>query len=282
MVSVFKRISTIAELPVLNKLAPAANRTPNAEEKQGYLRSQRLALNCAKEIALMVEPGWTEKHAAQLMETYLRDHGVEGFFHFPFVWWGDRAKFVGVNHYYDYLPSNRVLQEGESFILDVAPILDGYISDIGYAHSPENPENEWTQAREFLVELRNMIPRLFESQESGAKIWYLIDQEIAERGYENIHEKYPFSVLGHRVHRTTGKLGQLKFVNFGWQSYWNFSARGILGQLLNKNFEGDLTGLWAIEPHIAIGDRGLKFEEILVVEDNKAYWLEEDFKNEGW
>ena len=42
-------------------------------------------------------------------------------------------------------------------------------------------------------------------------------------------------------------------------------------------------GLWAIEPHISKDDIGVKFEEIMVVTDNKAYWLDDELPHvEFW
>ncbi|MCB1180373.1 MAG: metallopeptidase, partial [Leptospiraceae bacterium] len=35
-------------------------------------------------------------------------------------------------------------------------------------------------------------------------------------------------------------------------------------------------GLWAIEPHIGKNGIGVKWEEILVVTDSTAYWLDDD------
>jgi len=91
--NVLKLASQINSLPLLNKLAPSANHVPKKEDLEGHLACQRLALRGAKEIASMIRPGWTEKKAASLYETWLRDNGADAFFHFPFVWWGDRAKF---------------------------------------------------------------------------------------------------------------------------------------------------------------------------------------------
>lgn len=276
------KASQLSSLPILNKLAPSATLFPSDKELEGYLKCQRLALKAAKEIAKELQPGWTEKRAAKMLETYLRDEGVEAFFHFPFAWWGDRSKFVGVKHYYSYLPSDRVLQENEPFILDVAPILNGFIADIGYSGCLGVPSEEWLAGQNFLFNLREAIPDLFTSKNSGGDVWNDIDSMIVEAGYENIHKKYPFSVLGHRVHKAPKNFGQMRFIHFGWQSYWAFSARGIFGQLLNQNFSGDLNGLWAIEPHIGTSSFGAKFEEILCVKDGKAFWLEQEMSRESW
>lgn len=273
--SLLKSASKITSLPVVNLLSGGANRSHTAEEIEAYLVGQRLARDAVKEIASMMRPGWSEQRAADLINTYLRDHGVKSFFHKAFVWYGERTRFDGVKNYFDFLPGKRVLREDEVYILDVAPIVNGYICDIGYSECfGENKEFE--KARAYLCDLREEIPQIFSEGKSGAEVWNAIDENIRDRGYENIHKMYPFSVLGHRVHKSRIEGVKANFINFGWQSYWEFTSRGIFGQLLNQNFEGDLSGLWAIEPHFATQEFGAKFEEILLVQDGKAHWIEKD------
>ena len=38
---------------------------------------------------------------------------------------------------------------------------------------------------------------------------------------------------------------------------------------------GDLNGLWAIEPHLGTENFGIKFEEMIWVDNNEVYWLSE-------
>ena len=35
-------------------------------------------------------------------------------------------------------------------------------------------------------------------------------------------------------------------------------------------------GLWAVEPHLGRGAIGVKWEELLVIEDHDAYWLDDE------
>jgi Xaa-Pro aminopeptidase len=178
-----------------------------------------------------------------------------------------------VRHYPDFLSARRVIRPGEVYILDVAPIYKGYIADIGYTSSlGENPELD--EAMDFLAELKREIPLLFVGQNTGRTVWQSIDRRIKEAGYDNIHQLYPFAVLGHRVHKVKAETPLPSLINFGWQSIWEFASRGIFGQLLNMNYVGELTGLWAIEPHIGTPGFGAKFEEILVVDHGGARWLE--------
>jgi len=269
-----RKASHLASLPGLRRFHPPMNAVPDEETIAGFRECQRLAQRAVKEVASHLQEGWTEKRAAQLLTTYLRDHGVKGFFHHSFAWFGERTRFDGIKGYGEYSPTERVLLPGEVFILDVAPIYKGYISDIGYTRSlGENPELE--QARAFLEELRVEIPKLAMKPD----LWQAIDERLKKRGYENIHKQYPFSVLGHRVHhQASEKANSFQFWNFGWQSFWELSARGLFGQLLGPQFEGEMTGLWAIEPHIGTKTFGAKFEEILLVTPKGAKWIDE----QGW
>jgi Xaa-Pro aminopeptidase len=271
----FELASKIESLPVLNLVAPRAGRALTAEDEAGYLACQKLAKQGAAEIAALMDEGWTETQTADLYATWLADNGVRSYFHKPFVWFGERTRFNGVRTYWDYRPSRRVLLPGEVFILDVAPIHDGYICDIGYTSSL-GPNPALAKAQAFLAELKADIPKLFIGKNTGGAIWASIDKRIKEAGYDNIHALYPFSVLGHRVYRVKSQGPDVDFIHFGWQSYWSFLSRGLFGQLLNQNYVGRLQGLWAVEPHIGTPEFGAKFEEILVVDRDGARWLEHE------
>jgi Xaa-Pro aminopeptidase len=249
---------------------------PSGSDLAGFLESQQLAKRAAREVASLLQEGWTEIQAATLLNTWLNDHGVRAWFHKAFVWFGERTRFDGVKTYWDYLPSKRVVRPGEVFILDVAPIVHGYICDVGYTSSL-GPNSELDRAKEFLKQLRTEIPRLFEAHAKGDSVWDEVHKQIVDGGWENIHAKYPFSVLGHRVHRVRATWTETSFINFGWQSYWSFLSRGLFGQLLNGNHAGPIDGLWAVEPHIGDKNFGAKFEELLLVDNGKAQWLENKF-----
>ncbi len=273
---VMRTASKVTTLPVLRRMSPTAERMPSREEREAFLACQRLAQRAAMEVASLAQEGWTEKQAANLLTTYLRDCGARSFFHEGFAWFGERTRFTGIHGYRGFMPSGRRLAAGEVFILDVAPIYRGYSSDIGYTTSL-GPCPALDKAKVFLAQLRADIPALFNGRRAGEDIWNNVDDKIREAGYDNIHQLYPFSVLGHRVHNhMPGENFRLKFLNFGWQSYWSLMSRGLFGQLLNPRFNGSLAGLWAIEPHIGGAGFGAKFEEILVVPPGggPAHWLD--------
>ncbi len=276
MSAIAQVLSRVPSLPVLNWLSPAAAPSFTDEQLAGFTACQHLAFEAAHAVSGLIREGWTEAQTADLLNTYLQDCGVQAFFHKAFVWFGERTRFEGVGSYGQFSPTSRVIQAGEPYILDVAPILKGYTCDIGYtACLGEN--SAFAKAQGFLSEIRAAIPRLFTQAANGGQICSAVDDRITKAGYAPIHHLYPFAVLGHRVHRGVPEAGKLGLLNFGWQSYWELLSRGLYGQLLNQDYRGKLDGLWAIEPHIGDGAGfGAKFEEILVVENGVARWLEQE------
>ncbi len=269
-----RTLSKNQNLPILSRFSPRANYVPHLDEIQGFKQAQEIAFKSAIECEHFIKVGWSEKQAANLFEEILRDHGVKNFFHLPFVWFGENTRFVNVRKYRDFAPSNRRLSENEVVILDAAPIYKGFTCDIGHTYScGENKDYE--SMRLYLNSLREKIPNLFFEKKSGEEIWSEIDDDIKNMGFENIHALYPFSVLGHRLHESVEALGQVRILNFEWNSYWNLLSRGVFGQILSPHYDGDLVGLWAIEPHIGNKKFGIKFEEILIVHRAGAYWLKD-------
>lgn len=246
----------------------------------GFRRAQRLAFDACEHVATQLKPGMSEIHAAHLLASYLKDHGTERYLHRPFAWFGEHSRFDGYHTYGDYHPTDRKLRESDVVILDVSPVVDGYIGDVGYTVSLM-PNRELTLAKEFLLELRTEIPRLFQSSRTPAEIWSEVNRRITQAGYDTIHSKYPHCVLGHRVFRISSKTS--KHLRLGWGGFGWFSLETNLAFLrmgpsaaLGPEHEGKKLGLWAIEPHIGWKSGGCKFEEILVVENERCYWLGDD------
>lgn len=262
-------------LSKLSRLKTSSADLPSTEALEGHLYAQSLAYQCAVQISKELKEGWTEKQTATLMDTFLRDHGVKSFFHRSFAWFGDHTRFDGYKHYWDFLPSSRPLMPQDVVILDTAPIVHGYVGDIGYTLSLHE-HAELLEAKKFLKELRELIPSLFMSSMKTNQIWKKIDLLIKAKGYDNCHSLYPFAVLGHRVHHVP--LSRLPGITipFGLHAYWALVSRGLFPELLSPEHEGIKDGLWAIEPHLGGEGFGAKFEEILVVEEGRAHWLSDD------
>jgi len=265
-------------------------------ELDRFREVQQLAYRCAEVVAEDLHPGITEKQAAGRLGDALRREGVAQFFHQPFAWFGDRTGFVGIHHPWQFFPTDRPLELGMAAILDVAPIVDGYAADIGYSFAcGDNPELERLQ--DDLCDFRTLIVDRVSTGESLAEIYRAVEDLLADKGLRNCHRHYPFGVLAHRVyHQPSLPLAQTSLLGFGLSA-----GVGLLAQTAMSRAPAGLAslvpglrqgspfcntgpgsealpepGLWAFEPHVARGDVGAKWEELLVVEQRRAYWLDDD------
>ena len=268
-----KIIAALARWTRVRSLSPQEDLS--SERLELFRNAQRLAYRCTTEISALMKEGWSERRTSDLMDTFLQDHGVRSFFHRSFAWYGDRTRFQNFSKYAHFMPSERSYSLHDVVILDTAPILQGAVADVGYTMC-RLPTTEFNQALKFLSDMRTKIPAYFNSGLSTREIWATVDAEIKTHQYSNCHQQYPFSVLGHRVHQVPLSFLPSIVGPFGWHSYWALFTRGLSPELLTPDREGSARGLWAIEPHIGAHGFGAKFEEILVVDDDGARWLDDE------
>jgi Xaa-Pro aminopeptidase len=246
---------------------------------------QRLAYRCAEAVGAGLEPGVTEREAARRMRRFLLDEGVDDWFHLPFAWFGDRTAFVGFRLPHQFFPSGRRLEEGMPYILDVAPIVDGYTADIGYAGClGENAVH--ARLMTDLAEYRELVLAGVRAGRSLRTVYDDVDRLIERHGYTNRHRAYPFGVIAHRVGVVRGRGPRPTIAGFGLRALRSLAHDGIMGRrggwspLWGPGRASDhppTAGIWAVEPHIGFRGVGVKFEELLVVTaDGEAFWLDDD------
>jgi Xaa-Pro aminopeptidase len=245
---------------------------------------QRLAYRCAETVGAGLEPGVTERQAAARMRRFLLDRGVDDWFHLPFAWFGDRTAFVGFRLPHQFFPTDRRLEEGMPYILDVAPIVDGYTADIGYAAClGDSPLHARLCAD--LEEYRELILSGVRSGRTLRTIYDDVDRLIERHGYTNRHRAYPFGVIAHRVGRVRQRGPRPTVAGFGTRALRSLLHDGVMGRrggwspLWGPGRSSDhppTPGMWAVEPHIGFHGVGVKFEELLVVTDGDAFWLDDD------
>jgi Xaa-Pro aminopeptidase len=279
------------------------------KELDKFKKVQKLAYAAVEHTRQQLKTGMTEKQACQIMKEYLANEGVTDYFHLPFAWFGDRSAFREFSiplsvktHQYtklnlpsfknplphfglEFMPSNKKLEEGMAVILDVAPCLDGCMSDIGYSFA--HGENEVVeQGRKDLIKFRDLILKGANEKKLMSEIYKDCDNLMRELGYDNCHSLYPLGVLGHQL----GKLSSMRLPKLNILGFQPQAFAFILGQRVDKlkgknktaaiwNYDSEVPlepGLWAVEPHLGKGDVGVKFEEILVVTDEGAHWLDDD------
>ncbi|WP_017535476.1 M24 family metallopeptidase [Nocardiopsis alba] len=231
--------------------------TTTPAELDAFRELQRLAYRAAEDVAASLEPGVTEREAARRIREHLESHGVRDWFHTPFAWFGDRTAFRNLRVPLQFFPTRRRLEKGMPFILDCAPVRDGYVADIGYSgvlgRSPLHDR--------------------------------LVDDLIRAQGYDNRHRVYPGRVIAHQVGRVRSRLPRVIVAGFGVRSLQTLFGDLLVERLHHRSplwADGDISahpatpGLWAVEPHIGFRDMGAKFEEILVVTEDDAFWLDDD------
>jgi Xaa-Pro aminopeptidase len=258
---------------------------------------QRLAYRCAVQVATGLEPGVTEVEAADRLGARLRDAGVRSFFHRPFAWFGDRTAFSGFRTPLDFFPrATRRLHPGMPAILDVAPIVDGHAADIGYSFSMGD-NAVLDQALMDLRHFRELVLERVNRGDSLGEVYRAVEDLLADLGYVNCHRKYPFGVLAHRVDRAPrSRLFNRELLGFSAAVAGDLLAKAVRARLprsvtrrapwvaastpfCNVGPGSDRPpspGLWAFEPHIARGAVGAKWEEMLVVDESGARWLDDD------
>ncbi|GHF42740.1 hypothetical protein GCM10010218_24910 [Streptomyces mashuensis] len=266
-----------------------ADGTGGAADLRGFRDAQRLAYACAEEVAARLEPGTTEREAARMQWEWLRRRGVRDWFHLPFAWFGDRTAFAGFRVPLQFFPTGRRLEPGMPFILDLAPVHRGFTVDIGYAGClGRDPLHE--RMLDDLLEHRELILREVRERRPLREIYEDVDRLMVRQGYTNRHRAYPFGVIAHKVGRLPERRWSPHVLGFGARA-----LRGLASDALRGHREGwsplwspyrfsghpPQPGLWAVEPHLGLGGRGVKFEELLVVTDSadpeeSAFWLDDD------
>jgi hypothetical protein len=258
-----------------------------AEERvEGFRRAQALAYACATAVEQQLREGMTEREAARRMLAYLADHGVREFFHRPFVWFGDRTAFTDFRINLQFFPTGKRLEPGMPVILDVAPIVDGHAADIGYACS-FGANALHAQMLADLEPYRALILEGVRARKAQSEIYRDVDRLIEQQGYQNRHQRYPYRVLAHRVgyvpknersKLTLGGFGlpALRFLGRRMAEARRGIERSPLWSDRRASDHPAAPGLWAVEPHLGFRGVGVKWEEILVVGEQDAYWLDDD------
>jgi Xaa-Pro aminopeptidase len=271
--------------------------TYTESELELYKRVQKLAYDSVLEVKSRLSSGITEREAADLLDEVLQKKGVRNFFHTSFAWFGDRTSFTGFKNYFDFQPTRRKLEKGMCVILDTAPTLEGRACDIGYAFAFGENSNV-VQAIDDLEIFRKLILERVLSEKTLSEIYIETDRLITEMGYKNCHRMYPAEVLGHKIGRLPFlQIPPFKILGFHAQTFMYLLGETVEAMMPKFGFDNNTAvpywnettnhraeaGLWAVEPHIGKGDIGVKWEEILVVTESTAYWLDNDLPHvNGW
>lgn len=245
---------------------------------------QRLAYDATEEVAAGLRAGVTERQAAARLEALLRQRGVDDWFHRPFAWFGPRTAFWGFRDPHRFLPTGRRLSQGEPYILDVAPVVAGATADIGFTGSL-GPNPAVDRILDDLAVHRALIVEQVRAGRTFREVYEAVDHLAAAQGYANRHHAYPGHVLAHEVRPLGSGPGIGSVFRFGRRHLRSLARSVVAGhrQGWSPLWSGDrrsdhppVPGLWAVEPHLGLRQVGAKFEELLVITADDAYWLDDD------
>ena len=256
---------------------------PSRDVLDRHRAVQRLAYRCAEHVASGLRAGVTEREAARRLRAALADSGVSESLHKPFAWFGDRTALRWLSPL-RFFPTTRKLEEGMAFILDCAPIVEGFAADIGYSTSL-GPNRDVEDISAALLAHRALILEGVRAKKTLAAVYRDVDRLAREQGLENRHRAYPSRVLGHRLTTLDGPMTTRTFAGFGLRTLRTLGSETVrafgrgwspLWSDAKTSEHAAVPGLWAVEPHLARGATGAKFEELLVVTDTDAYWLDDE------
>lgn len=253
------------------------------ETVRGVGRAQALAREVVLEVADTVRPGQSERQVVDALERRFAKAKVRRWIHTPYAWFGARSRFGGFEVWEaDALPTERVLEDGEPFVLDAAPLVDGFPADFAVSgFSGAHPEH--ARLLVALSAIKDRLVALAKEATDGTALFRAVGALAVELGAEVVHDRYPAGVLGHTFSPFPNLFGHLPRLGDGFQPPLLLTyavalgAHQLLGHpypMINEGARGPLRGLFAVEPHLAAGEVGAKFESILLVDGDETRWLD--------
>lgn len=255
-------------------------------ELDNFRKFQRASYAVLEDVGRSLQVGETEKDVARRVRKRFHEQGVHHYFHVPVALFGARSAYPGAFGQLEALPTDQKLERDMPVVLDAAPIYQGYTVDtsLAIAFGENRRQRELVRA---LQPLRELILKRVRERATFRAIAREVDEEIRRLGYENCHRKHIAFVLGHRVTQVPDTwLQRRRIWGLGLPQAAYFVGKTFAAQKLggtdspnwNHTRSSDhppAPGLWAVEPHLGKDGVGAKFEEILVITEDDAYWLDE-------
>ncbi|MFT6387715.1 MAG: hypothetical protein ACJAUP_001087 [Cellvibrionaceae bacterium] len=246
---------------------------------------QRLSFKILESTAAQLVGGESEKEVAHSLVSAYRKEGADSFFHLPVVLFGERTALPGKWKVGNFFPKSKTLAKGDSVILDAAPLFSGFLVDTSYSFCfGENADHQ--KMMQHLAQYRDSVPAAINAGAGFKEIADTVLSTMQSAGYEPVHTKHPGEVFGHRAIKTPNipfnlRLQGFDAVSLTWFKFKDSLAQRGLGRsspLWNNMQTSDHPahdGLWLVEPHAGQSEVGAKWEEILLIENGQARWLDD-------
>ena len=260
---------------------------------KGIADAQRVAREAVLCVAESVKPGDSERQVCARMEREFEKAHVSHWLHTPYAWWGERTRFDWRGTWEaNALPCERVLAEGEAFVLDAAPIVAGFPADFAYSGCSDGDPDATGAHRALLARLQTLKVEILawaNSDAGSAGLCREVARGIEASGADVIHTRYPAQVLGHTLEGFPNWCSSAPRIGTGFQLplLLTYATGLVLHHLagspypfLNAGAPGRPQGLYAVEPHLGKGTQGAKFESVLLVDAGETRWLDPELFGE--
>ena len=151
---------------------------------------QRTSFSILEEAASKLSGGETEKQVAHQLVKLYRTAGAGSFFHLPVVLFGERTALPGEWSVGNFFPKKKILKEGDSVILDAAPLFDGYLVDTSYSFC-FGESDDHRAMMQHLAQYRDSVPAAINNGHSFKEIADQVLETMIGVGYEPVHTKHP-------------------------------------------------------------------------------------------
>ncbi len=254
---------------------------------KGVAQAQRVAREVVLTVAETVKPGDSERAVCARLEREFRAARVAHWLHTPYAWWGERTRFDWQGRWEsNALPSERVLEAGEAFVLDAAPIVAGFPADFAFSGCAGRAPHEAPEHAALLEQLGRLKAELVTwaaERSSSASLCARVEDAVRGAGCDVIHTRYPAQVLAHTLEGFPNWCSGAPRIGTGFQLplLLTYATGIVLHHLagapypfLNAGAPGRPRGLYAVEPHLGKGTLGAKFESVLLVDGSETRWLD--------
>jgi len=257
------------------------------QELNAFKSYQRSSFDTLSEVGRTLKAGETEHEVTARLRKSFEQQGVRHYFHTPVALFGKRTSYPGNFGQLGALPTHQKLEDGMPVILDASPVYRGYTVDTSLSLNFGESESH----NQMMCDLKPFHDLVLEQVRAGITfraITNLVNSKLRKMGYLNCHRKHIGNVLGHRLTLVpddwfhSGSLFGLGIPQVSWFLFKSYEAErwgGKESPNWNHKKSSDhppAPGLWAVEPHIARDGIGVKFEEILVITETDAFWLDDD------
>jgi len=250
----------------------------------GIANAQRVARDAVLTVAETVRPGDTELAVCDRIARELARAKVQHWLHTPYAWWGERTRFDWAGRWEtEALPSERRLEAGEPFILDVAPLIAGFPADFAYSGLAGGHAAAYDALLAELARLKQALLDWATPLARTDEVCERVEQSIRTAELDVVHTRYPANVLGHTLEGFPNFSTSAPRIGTGFQLplLLTYAKDIVLHHLagtpypfLSARAPGRPLGLYAVEPHLGKERLGAKFESVLLVDGTETRWLD--------